>query len=123
MKNVELTCIGCPMGCSISVSVDDNNVISNVEGYSCNVGKKYAENEITNPQRVITSSVRVINGNNPVCSVKTNGTVPKAKVIEYASMINNTTVEAPVRIGDVLIRNIAGSGIDVIATRNVHIKV
>lgn len=118
----ELTCINCPLGCSIKVEMKDGEIVS-VTGNNCNRGDTYARNEVKSPVRVVTSSVRVDGGERAVVSVKTREAIPKGKIFECASAMKDVTIKAPVKIGDVVVDNIAGTGVDLIATANVNLAV
>ncbi len=113
----ELTCIRCPIGCQLTVHMDGDQI--EVTGNSCPRGAEYGKKEVTNPTRIVTSSVRVIDGELPLVSVKTASDVPKDKMFEVMEQIHQCQVKAPVYIGDVLISDVAGTGSDIIATRNV----
>lgn len=119
MGKKELICIGCPLGCMITVSIEKNEVIS-VEGNTCIRGDKYARREVTNPTRIVTSSVIVKNGDMPLVSVKTKEDVPKSKIKECIRLLKNIEVEAPVHIGDIILQNVADTGVSIVATRNVE---
>lgn len=108
-----LTCIVCPMGCSLEVELDGDKVVS-VAGNTCKRGEKYAESECLNPERTITSTVRCQNG--AVVAVKTNVPVPKGMMFECMKEINAIEASLPIRRGDVIIRNILGTNADIIAT-------
>ena len=108
----ELTCIVCPRGCRLKV--DDN---MNVTGNACPRGEKYAINELTNPTRTITSSIRVTNRPYTLVSVKTSNAVPKDKMFDIMKEIDTLTVEAPTRIGQVVKSNISGLDCDIIITK------
>ena len=110
----EFTCIICPRGCRLKVDDD-----MNVTGNTCPRGKQYAISELTNPVRTITSSVRVNNRENLLVSVKTSGSIPKAKIFEVMDEINTLSVDAPTRIGDVVKKDILGLGVDIIVTKNI----
>lgn len=110
----ELTCIICPRGCRLSI--DDNN---NVTGNFCPRGKEYAINELTNPVRTITSSIRVINKEDTLVSVKTSGPIPKGKIFDVMKEIDKIGVEAPTHIGDIAKKDILGLGVDIIITKNI----
>lgn len=110
----ELTCIVCPRGCRLSI--DDN---LNVTGNSCPRGAEYAKNELTNPKRMITSIMRVKNRENTVVSVKTSVAIPKGMIFEVMEEINRVGVEAPTHIGDVAIKDVLGTGADIIITKNI----
>ena len=118
MEKRELTCIGCPLGCSITVTLE-NGEIKDVAGYTCKRGHDYARKEVTNPTRIVTSTVCVRGGSIPMVSVKTAQDIPKEKIFEIMKYINALTVTAPVHIGDVLLKDIAGTGVDLIATKEV----
>ncbi len=118
MKNQELICIGCPLGCILSVTTDQGSVIR-IAGNTCKKGEIYAKKEMTDPRRIVTSTARVIGGRAKVVSVKTKEDIPKDKIMECMKEINQTVVHAPVNIGDVIIKNVAGTNIAVIATKEV----
>ena len=96
----ELTCIVCPVGCSLKVELDNSEVVS-VSGNTCPRGEKYAKNECTNPQRTVTSTIKCSDGS--VVAVKTDNTIPKEKVFDCMKIINNTIIDLPVSVGDVII--------------------
>jgi CxxC motif-containing protein len=118
MEKRELTCIGCPMGCQITVELEGTEILS-VKGNTCAIGDKYARNEVIHPERTVTSTVVVDGGDKPRCSVKTSGNIPKDKIFECMKLIDAVRVNAPVKIGDVIIENVLGTGVNVVATRNV----
>ena len=109
----KLTCIVCPLGCSLTVQIE-NGAVTDVQGNTCPRGKVYAENECTNPVRTITSTMKCADGS--VISVKTDRTIPKDKMTECMEIINQNTVKLPVSIGDVIIEDVFGSNI--VATQN-----
>lgn len=119
METVHLTCIGCPLGCALTVQTEGGEVKS-VEGYTCNNGKKYAYKEMTNPTRIVTTTVRVRGGQLAAVSVRTASDVPKARMLDCVRALKDLEVEAPIAMGQVLLRDVAGTGVDVIATRNIH---
>lgn len=115
----ELTCIVCPLGCQITVAIE-NGEIADIKGYSCKRGELYAKAECTNPLRVLTSTVRVINGQLPLVPVKTDKPVPKAMVMDCMREINRIRIHTPVKAGDILLKNILNTGSDIIATGTVQ---
>ena len=119
--NRTLTCIICPNGCELEISYEGDQVLS-VTGNMCPTGAAYAEQEIKNPMRTIASSVKLEGGTMPLVSVRVNGPIPKAKIMDVMDVIRKTTVMAPVKIGDVIIADVLGLGCDVVATRNVAAK-
>ena len=110
-----LICVSCPLGCPIEVEIENGEVVS-VTGNTCKRGDAYARSVITNPVRSLTTSVKVENGLHPVVPVKSSGPVPKDKMFDCMKEINSVTVKAPVKIGDVVIENILGLGVDIVAT-------
>ncbi len=112
-----LTCIGCPMGCQLTVTLDENGAFQSVTGYSCKVGKEYAPNEIANPTRMVTS-VMLVPGSRTPLSVKTARAIPKRLIFDCLNEIRMATIALPIKIGDVIVPNVCGTGIDVVATRN-----
>ena len=121
MTTQELICIGCPLGCNVTVTMEDNEV-TKVEGNTCPRGDAYARKEVTNPTRIVTSLVRVNGGPQAMVSCKTSSDIPKGKIFEITEALTKVTVNAPVAIGDVLVSNVANTGVDIIATKNVPIK-
>lgn len=117
----ELTCIGCPIGCALSVEIDDGNVIK-VTGNHCKRGEIYGQKECTNPTRIVTSTVCVVGGEIDAVSVKTENDIPKDKIFEIVSALNGVRVNAPVNEGNTIVENIANTGVNVIATKNVLAK-
>ena len=113
----EMTCVACPLGCQITVEYDDNGIIA-VTGNTCKRGDAYARTEMTNPMRSLTSTVRVIGGIHPVVPCKSEAPVPKGLMFECMDEINKMVADAPIKIGDILVRNILGTGVDIIATDN-----
>ena len=111
----ELTCIVCPRGCQLKAELEDGKVIS-VSGNICKRGEAYAEAECTSPTRTVTTTVRCASGK--VVSVKTSAPVPKSKVFDVMKEINRTTAPNGIKIGDVIIKNVAGTDSDILATSN-----
>ena len=116
MTKRELTCIVCPRGCQLIAELDESGAVLSVSGNLCPRGKTYAVNECTDPQRVVTSTVRCADGE--VVSCKTSTTIPKALMFEVMKAINTAVAPASVKIGDVIIENVLGTGADVVATSN-----
>ena len=118
MERKELICIGCPLGCNLTVGMDGGQVVS-VNGNTCKRGDDYARKELTDPRRIVTSTVPVAGGNLPVVSVKTASDIPKGKIRECLCALKGVTLTAPVQIGDVIVENVADTGVDVIATKSI----
>ncbi|MBR0294566.1 MAG: DUF1667 domain-containing protein [Bacilli bacterium] len=111
----EMTCIVCPRGCRLKV--DDE---MNVTGNFCPRGKNYAISELTHPVRMVTSTVRVSNRDNMVASVKTSEAIDKDKVFMVIEAINKMSVSAPCHVGDILIKNIFDTNVDIVITKNIE---
>ncbi|HPO28147.1 MAG TPA: DUF1667 domain-containing protein [Petrotogaceae bacterium] len=122
MRTVEIVCVQCPMGCKLKIIMDEENKISDISGYTCERGKQYAVQEITDPKRIIPSSIKVVNGELPLVSVKTDRPVSKKLISEIMLIIKKSAVTAPVKVGQVLVKNILGTGADIVATRQVNAK-
>ncbi|MCF8001737.1 MAG: DUF1667 domain-containing protein [Halanaerobiales bacterium] len=122
MEKNDIICTGCPKGCRVTVEVENEEII-NIEGYECPTGKKYAIDEYKNPTRILPTTIRVKNGEFPLVPVKTAEPIPKSLLIKAMDVIAKKEVEAPVKIGDILIKNILDTGVNVVATRNINKKV
>lgn len=116
--NRTLTCIGCPMGCQIEVELDDAGNFVSSRGWSCNIGKRYAQEEVTAPVRTVTALMEVCDRSEPL-SVKTAHPIPKEKIFESLKQIRNISVKAPIHIGDIVIEDVCDTGISVVATKNI----
>mgnify|MGYP002626382720 CR=1 FL=1 len=113
----EITCVACPLGCAITVEYDETGVTS-VTGNTCKRGDAYARAEVTNPTRSLATSVKVNGGIYPVVPVKSSQPVPKGMMFDCMKVINSVTVDAPVKLGQVIIPNILGTGADIVATNH-----
>lgn len=119
MEEKNLICISCPIGCHLTVQLEDGKVM-NIEGHTCKRGPAYAEKELTNPTRFVTSTVKVIDGSEERVSVKTEFDIPKAKIFDIMKEINKVTVNAPIKMDDIIIENVADTGVNIVATRSVN---
>ena len=116
-----MTCICCPMGCHLTVDDSDlNNII--VTGNTCPRGAKYGKDEIIAPKRMVTSVVKVDGGEIAMASVKTSDSIDKAKIFDSLELLKDVVLTAPVKIGDVAVKDVLGTGIDFIVTKNVNAK-
>ena len=119
MAVVELTCISCPLGCPLRVETDENGAVVQVTGNTCKRGEVYGKKEVTAPERTVTSTVAVERGSAPLVSVRTRGDIPKGKIFDCMEAIRRARAQAPIQMGDVIIENVCGTGVDVIATKPV----
>ena len=120
MEKIDLICIGCPMGCPITVEMENGEVVS-VTGNTCPRGDAYARKEVTNPARIVTSTVRVTGGKLAMASVKTASDIPKGRIFDCVKALKDVEIPAPVTIGQVVLKDAAGTGVDIIATKNVPV--
>ncbi|MFR9069412.1 MAG: DUF1667 domain-containing protein [Paraclostridium sp.] len=116
MRNI--TCTVCPMGCSLVVSKVDGEY--KVEGNTCKRGAKYGVEEVTNPRRVITTTVKLNGGYLNLLPVKTNDSVPKELMFDIMKILDNVEVNAPVSVGDVIVKDVLGTGVDVVSAKSME---
>ena len=123
-KKKKIVCTNCPLGCKINVVYADADEIEIVEvkGNRCKRGLEFVKQEITDPLRVVVTSVKVENGEIPMASVRSDKPVPLRLMQDIMKILKQTKVKAPVKRGDVIIQNILGTGSDIIATRSVDRK-
>lgn len=112
------TCICCPLGCRVEVALDENGQVSEVSGYTCKRGADYAAQEAVAPERMVTAVLCVSGCLEPV-SVKTQRPVPKAAMKDVLAAVAALRLDAPVAAGDVLIADVCGTGVAVVATKSV----
>lgn len=113
----ELICIVCPKGCHLHVDEDNG---FKVTGHSCPRGETYGKMELLNPTRVITSTVRIEDAMHRRCPVKTNGVIPKSLIFEAMKTLDEVTLHAPIKLGQVVVQNVCGTGIDFVASRSME---
>ncbi len=115
----EITCIVCPTGCKVRVVREGSKVIE-VSGNTCKRGETYASQEAVAPQRTLTTSVKVTGGDFALVSVKSATLVPKARLFDLMKAVQKLRVAAPIRIRDIVVHDVLGLGIDLVATRTVR---
>ena len=113
---MKMICINCPKGCELDVEKADDGTVS-VTGNACLRGEEYGRSELVNPTRMVTGLVRVAGMRKPL-PVKTKTAIPKGKIDAVLFALHQTTVQLPVKIGDVIIQNVVETGVDVVATAN-----
>lgn len=111
----ELTCIGCPMGCHITAELK-NGAVSDVQGFSCKIGERYAHEELTAPRRMVTALCPVQGSHVPL-AVKTSRPIDKRLIFDCLAQIAAHTAVPPIHMGDVLIRGVCGTDVDILATQ------
>lgn len=110
-----LTCIACPIGCHLEVDVDNDYKVT---GNQCKKGEYFGKKELKNPTRTLTSTVKIQGAIYPRMPVKTKEEIPKDKIFEIMSCLNSITLKSPVKVNQVIIQNVANTGVDIIATRS-----
>ncbi|MBQ7155250.1 MAG: DUF1667 domain-containing protein [Synergistaceae bacterium] len=118
MTERKFICVSCPLGCGLTVTLDDAGEVTKVEGNTCPRGASYARSEVKDPRRVFASTVRVNGGKLPVCPIRSKTPAPRGKLSEIARAVAELNVEAPVKIGQVLIHNVCGTDVDIVASRD-----
>ena len=114
---MKMICINCPKGCELDVEKADDGTVS-VTGNACPRGEEYGRSELVNPTRMVTGLVRVAGMRKPL-PVKTKTAIPKGKIDAVLFALHQTTVQLPVKIGDVIVPDAAGTGVPVVATKDV----
>ena len=112
-----ITCINCPVGCRMTVTLSNSGEFVSVAGNTCPRGAKYAQQECTLPERVITAVIPVEGSVTPL-SVKTKQPVPKKLIFDVMDELRKVRISPPVQIGQVIVKNILNTGSDIVATRN-----
>jgi CxxC motif-containing protein len=115
----EITCIICPIGCKILVRSDGTR-FELIDGNKCKKGIDYARTEALDPRRMLTSSVLVKNGEWPLVSVKSSEPIPKEKVFSVLKEIKRIAVNAPVKSGQTIIKNVSNTRINIVATKSIE---
>ena len=113
----KMICITCPVGCALEVTHDGETIID-IKGDTCKRGIDYAETELTDPRRMVTSTVKVRGGVHPLVPVYTAAPIPKPLIFDLLAELREVELEAPVKVGQVVLENALGTGIDVLASRS-----
>lgn len=121
MSEKRFICIICPIGCAVTVKADSSGNITEVTGNQCKKGDKYVRDEFANPMRVLTSTVAVEGAEVSRLPVRTSAVIPKDRIFDCVKEIQKIKVNAPVKIGDKVLENILGLGVDVVATRDLSL--
>lgn len=116
-ENVTITCISCPMGCEVDLEVVDGE-IEDMEGATCKAGEEYVREEYYNPTRMLPTTAKVKGGVLPQVPVITSKPMPKGELGNAMEVIAEVEVDAPVKLGDVIVENILDTGVDIVATRD-----
>jgi len=116
-ETTELICITCPMGCTLDVTHEGDTIVE-VDGATCKRGENYAQEELTNPQRMVTTTVRVAGGLHPLVPVYTSAPIPKARIFDLLEEIRKVEVQAPVKMGEAVLEDVVGTDVKVLASRD-----
>jgi CxxC motif-containing protein len=116
-ETTKIICITCPMGCSLEVT-HEGKTVTKVEGNSCKKGPEYAAAELTDPRRMVTSTVKVRGGVHPLLPVYTAAPIPKPLIFDLVKVLRQVELQAPVKVGDVVVQNVLGTGVDILASRD-----
>ena len=117
METKVMNCIMCPMGCEMTVTLENGRFVS-VTGNTCPRGAKYAETEVTDPRRMLTTTVRIRGGLLSLLPVVSADVLPKGKIAECVAYLRDVIVQAPVKAGDVIVPDILGLGVNIVASRD-----
>ena len=114
---MNLVCINCPKGCHLIVEDVNGQII--VTGNTCERGKQYAIDELTHPLRTLTTTVGIISSQYERLPVITSNKIPKEKMFEVMAALKDTKTKAPIKMGDVIVKNILDLGVDIIASKSI----
>ena len=117
----EMICISCPLGCPLTVDYTQKTLKS-ISGNRCKLGLDYAEKESFNPERTLTTTVRIKNGHLPLVSVRTSKPIPKNRIFDAMNLLAKVEIEAPITIGEKIIQNLFDTNASVVATKNIFKK-
>jgi CxxC motif-containing protein len=115
-REEKIRCIGCPLGCLVTLTVDDKGEVVGIAGYQCKDGQKYVLDEYRNPMRVLTATVLTQGSSRPLLAVRTTRPILKTRLAEGMTVLAKARAKPPIKIGDVVIPNLLGTGADVVAT-------
>lgn len=111
----KLICIACPMGCHLEIDIENDYKVT---GNQCKRGEVYGKKELTNPTRIVTSTVKITNGLHKRIPVKTDGEIPKGLIFEIMKELESIELKAPVKVGDIVIENVCNTGVNIVTSRS-----
>ncbi len=120
MKTKDITCVVCPLGCHLRVSMNGSGY--QVQGQKCAKGKAYAIDELTHPVRTITTTVTVVGDGVARLPVRTNKAFPKDRMLELMKVLKTMQVAPPIRVGQVILENALDTGVNVVASRTLAVE-
>ena len=113
----DFVCINCPLSCSLELT-EENGEVLEVTGNDCKVGKRYAEEEFKDPRRVVTTTVSVRDGTLPLLPVRSAEAIPKRLIADAVKSLEGIVVDAPVKLDQVVLEDVAGTGVSIVASRD-----
>jgi CxxC motif-containing protein len=116
-ETTELICITCPMGCTLDVT-HEGDAIVDIKGNTCKRGEDYAKEELTDPRRMVTTTVRVAGGLHPLMPVYTSAPIPKARIFDLLAEIRKVEIQAPIKVGEPVLEDVVDTEVDVLASRD-----
>lgn len=119
MEQKELVCVNCPKGCRITVTLEDGEV-KEIRGFSCDKGKQYAAQETTRPMRILTTTVRIEGARLRVLPVITDKEIPLDQMQEAMKQVRKITVQAPIKVSDIIVRNFLGTDANLVTSRSME---
>ena len=119
MTQKEVTCAGCSVGCTVKVTMEEGKILE-IKGNNCHRGEQYARTKVSKSSRIVTSTVEVNSGRLSSVPCMTKGDVPEELVNKVLEELKDVVVEAPISYGDILVENIAGTGINIVATKTIE---
>lgn len=111
-----IICIGCPMGCAVTLTIDDDGKVAGITGHKCKEGQKYVLDEYKNPVRTLTATLLTQDSSQPLLSVRTTAPIQKTKLAPGMTALAKVRAKPPIKIGDVITSNLLDTGVDVVAT-------
>ena len=123
MSEKKITCVTCPLGCKLKINIENNKIVS-ISGSQCKKGIKFAEGEIKDPRRILTTTIKLkAQGRKEApfnrLPVRSVAPAPKDKILEIIKEVRKIKVSPPIKMGDIIAKNIIGSGVDIIASMSV----
>jgi CxxC motif-containing protein len=121
IEHQKLICVNCPMGCTLDVTIDGKTVVE-VSGNTCKLGTEYAQAEISDPRRMVASTVKVRGGSHPLVPVYTAAPIPKPQIFDLLAQLREVELSAPVEVGQIVLRDVLGTGVNVLASRDLPVE-
>jgi CxxC motif-containing protein len=118
-KKRHFTCVTCPIGCEVEVEVQGSDIVS-MRGNKCPKAEEFVLQELVEPMRILTTTVPILGARWAMLPVRTDRPIPKRLFTEVLKELASIELQAPVRVSDLIIGDVAGTGANIVATRNMH---